>query len=77
MADVELLAPRTNVDALVARWNQLVQWHGDRRAVLGFADATVTELVRRYGAAARDVIERLAVTPGQREALKESHGVAG
>jgi len=38
--DLDLLAPRTTADALVARWNQLIKWHGERHAILGFAGRT-------------------------------------
>ena len=39
LPDLDLLAPRTTANALVDRWNQLIKWHGDRHAILGFADA--------------------------------------
>lgn len=73
LADLDLLAPRTTADALVQRWNELVRWHGDRRAILGFADATVAQLARRFGCEAREVIERLEVTADQRQVLREAH----
>jgi predicted nucleotidyltransferase len=73
LEDLELLAPRTTADALVGRWNQLVKWHGDRHAILGFADALVAQLQQRYGCEPAAVIGRLDVTVGQRELLLDSH----
>jgi hypothetical protein len=65
--DLDLLAACTSADALVSRWNELVKWHGDRHAILGFADALVMHLVRLYRCDAAEIIGRLAVTSGQRE----------
>jgi hypothetical protein len=73
LEDLELLAPRTTADALVDRWNQLVKWHGDRHAILGFADALVVQLQQWYGCEPGAIVVRLDVTPGQRELLLESH----
>jgi hypothetical protein len=71
--DLDLLAPRTTADALVARWNQLIKWHGDRHAILGFADALVVQLQRLFGCDPMATIARLEVTTGQRELLLDSH----
>jgi hypothetical protein len=71
--DLELLAPHTTADAVIARWNELVVWHGDRRSILGFADAFVREVVRLFGGTSRGVIDRLNVTEEQRESLREAH----
>lgn len=73
LADLELLAPRTTADALVDRWNQLIKWHGDRHAVLGFADALVVQLQQRYGIDPIAIIGRLDVTAGQRELLLDTY----
>ena len=75
-SDLVLLAPKTTVDDLVARWNQLVKWHGDRAAILGYADAFLAELVRLYSVRPLEVIERLALTTGQRDELRAAHGGA-
>ena len=69
MTDLDLLAPRTTVDALVDRWNQLVKWHGDRHAILGFADSLVIQIQRLFGYQPRALIARLDITAGQRELL--------
>jgi hypothetical protein len=71
--DLDLLAPRTTADALVTRWNQLIKWHGDRHAILGFADALVVQLRRLFGCDPAATIARLEVTAGQRELLLDSY----
>jgi hypothetical protein len=71
--DLELIAPRTTVDALVDRWNQLVRWHGDRHAILGFADALVDQLRQRFGSDPVAVIARLEVTAGHRALLLDAY----
>jgi hypothetical protein len=73
LEDLELLAPKTTAEALVDRWNQLVKWHGDRHAILGFADALVAQLQQRYSCDPVSVIGQLDVTAGQRELLLDSH----
>jgi hypothetical protein len=73
IADLDLLAARTTVDALIGRWNQLIKWHGDRHAVLGFADALVVQVGRLFGGDPVTTIERLDVTASQRELLLDSH----
>jgi hypothetical protein len=71
--DLDLIAPRTTADALVARWNQLIKWHGDRHAILGFADALVEQLRRQFGCDPVAIIARLEVTPGQRALLLDAY----
>ena len=73
LLDLELLAPRTTMDALVVRWNQLIKWHGERHAILGFADALVVQLQRLFGCNPEASIARLAITAGQRELLLETY----
>jgi predicted nucleotidyltransferase len=73
VSDLDLLAPRTSADALVDRWNQLVKWHGDRHAILGFADALVVHLQRLFGCGPTAIIDRLDVTTGQRELLLDTY----
>jgi hypothetical protein len=73
LADLDLIASRTDADALVDRWNQLVHWHGDRHAILGFADALLVHLKRLFGSEPRDIIHRLAATDSQKQLLHESH----
>lgn len=73
LEDLELLALKTTAEALVDRWNQLIKWHGDRHAILGFADALVAQLQQRYGCEPVAIVGRLDVTVGQRELLLESY----
>jgi hypothetical protein len=71
--DLALIAPRTTIDALVDRWNQLVKWHGDRHAILGFADALIVQLQQLLAADPVAIIARLDVTAGQREVLLDTY----
>jgi hypothetical protein len=73
LPDLDLLAPRTTADALVDRWNQLIKWHGDRHAILGFADALVVQLRRLFGCDPVAIIARLEVTAAQRELLLDTY----
>lgn len=73
LADLELIAPRTTPDALVDRWNQLIKWHGDRHAILGFADALVDQLRQRFGCDPVAIIARLELTAGHRALLLETY----
>lgn len=73
LPDLDLLAPRTTADALVDRWNQLIKWHGDRHAILGFADALVIQLGRLFGCDPVAIIPWLEVTAGQRELLVDTY----
>jgi hypothetical protein len=68
-----LLAPRTIANALVDRWNQLIKWHGDRHAILGFADALVVQLRRLFGCDPVAIIARLEITAGQRDLLLDTY----
>ena len=73
LEDLALIAPRTTAEALVDRWNHIIKWHGDRQAILGFADALVLQLQQRYGRDPVATIGRLDVTAGQRELLLDSY----
>jgi hypothetical protein len=73
LEDLELIAPRTTADALVDRWNQLIKWHGDRHAILGFADALVDQLRRLFGSDPVAIIDRLQVTAGHRALLLDEY----
>jgi len=50
LQDLSLLLAFTNAQQLIARFRTLSAWHGDRHALLGYADALVTWLVRDLGA---------------------------
>ena len=57
--DLPLLAMRTTADALIARFNVVIPWHGQRPAVPHFADAFVRKLEQYYNLAPQDVISQL------------------
>jgi len=69
--DLPLLAARTTADAVVARFNTLVRWHGDRQALPGFADAVVASLVELLGAGP-EVVDRLEIPDYVRRMLWEA-----
>ncbi|HEX4417062.1 MAG TPA: hypothetical protein VH165_04140 [Kofleriaceae bacterium] len=50
-----------------------IKWHGDRHAILGFADALVVHLQRLFGCDPATIIARLEVTTGQRELLLDTY----
>lgn len=76
-ADLPALAAVTDTGSLIRRFNQLQAWHGDRSAVMGFADALVAALVRLHGADPATIIDQLAVTPTTREALRDAWDIEG
>ena len=55
------------------RWNQLIKWHGDRHAILGFADALVVQLRQLFGCDPVAIIARLEITAGQRALLLDTY----
>jgi len=57
--DLPLLAARTTAEALIARFNVVVQWHGQRPAVPRFADELVRQLEQHYALMPRQTIARL------------------
>jgi hypothetical protein len=63
---------RTTAHELVERWNQLIKWHGDRHAILGFADAFVAQLQRLFNCEPTAIIGRLDVTAAQRGLLLDA-----
>jgi predicted nucleotidyltransferase len=71
--DLDLIAPRTTPGALLDRWNQLIKWHGDRHAILGFADALVLQLQKQFDCEPLAMIARLEITAGQRALLLDTY----
>lgn len=71
--DLPLLAARTTPGALIERFNTLARWHGNRGAVLGYADEFVRRLETLYGLPPPEVIPRLQLPHHMQELLWESH----
>jgi hypothetical protein len=74
--DLPLLAPRTNADAIIARFNMLLAGIGDRAAIPGIADALVGSLVAQFHVPPVGIIGGLAVSGELKEDLREAHDVA-
>ena len=71
--DLPLLAARTTPGALIERFNTLARWHGNRGAVLGYADEFVRRLETLYGLPPPEVIPQLHLPHHMQELLWESH----
>jgi len=59
--DLFALYERTDVDALIDRFNVIWKWHGNRDAVLGYADRFVAALCQFADVPPLDVIARLTL----------------
>jgi predicted nucleotidyltransferase len=70
--DLPLLAQRTSADGVIARFNTLVRWHGDLKALAAFADGVVTRLRSLFGCGP-EVIDRLEVPDFLRRMLWEAN----
>lgn len=57
--DLPLIAAKTTPEALIERFNVVVQWHGNKPAVPGYADEFVRQLAACYALAPVQVIPRL------------------
>jgi hypothetical protein len=72
--DLPVLYERTSLDRLIDRFNIIWKWHGDRNAVLGYADRFVS-IIRELGnPEPLDVIDRLKLPGFMAEMLRETHG---
>jgi hypothetical protein len=71
--DLPLLAARTTADALIARFNIVIQWHGQRPAVPRFADEFVRQLETRYGLDPAKSIPQLDLSPFIKELLWQAY----
>jgi predicted nucleotidyltransferase len=74
--DLLLLADRTEPDALVARFNQVIGWYGDRASVIEFSDRFVDYLESGHGTNPHEVIDNLSIPSHVKEMLKDSREVA-
>lgn len=77
LEDLPLLAARTTPAALLARFHVLAAWHGDRRALMGYADAFVAELARLYGMDPLPLIEQMTIPEYVKAALREAYCTEG
>lgn len=57
--DLPLIAAKTTPEALIERFNVVVQWHGNKPAVPGYADEFVRQLEACYALAPVQVISKL------------------
>jgi hypothetical protein len=70
--DLPLLAPAVEVDALVERFNKVIGWHGDRSAVMAYADRFLEFLSRHKNAPSGPIIVRMAIPDYVKEMLIEA-----
>lgn len=57
--DLPLIAARTTPEALIHRFNTIIQWHGNRPALPGYADELVRRMEICYGLEPKQVICQL------------------
>lgn len=57
--DLPLIAARTTPEALIQRFNVIVQWHGNKPALPGYADELVRQLEICYALEPKQVISEL------------------
>lgn len=70
--DLPLLAAKTSAQAVIARFNTLVQWHGDFHALAAFADGVVANLRSLFGCGL-EVIDQLQLPDYIRRMLWEAY----
>jgi hypothetical protein len=71
--DLPLLAARTTAEALIARFNIVIQWHGQRPAVPRFADEFVRQLDIQYGFGPAQSIPQLNLSPFIKDLLWQAY----
>jgi hypothetical protein len=67
--DIPLIAKVLSVEAVTARFAEVLPWLGNRSAVLGFADAVIRSLVEHLGADGRQLARTLRVSEHVRAEL--------
>jgi len=77
LSDLPLIAPRVSADEVLARFNQLIKWHGNSNAKLGFANSFVIMMKDLYDMPEQDVIEKMDVPDYIKVILKESYCECG
>lgn len=70
--DLPALAARSSAGALIARFNQLARWHGDRAALPGLADAFVGALGEAFGVPSEESLGQLELEPWILDLVRES-----
>ncbi|NTF16968.1 hypothetical protein G6L37_00815 [Agrobacterium rubi] len=73
--DLPLIARRTTAEALTDRFNKVVKWHGDRNAVIAFADSFVDFVSEKFDKDAATVIETLSVPEYVKKMLRETRDI--
>ncbi|MEE4376969.1 MAG: DUF6036 family nucleotidyltransferase [Candidatus Competibacteraceae bacterium] len=71
--DLPLIAPRTNGNELIARFNTITQWHGNRQALLRYADEFIGQLDKQYGMTPQQSVPQLRLPPYVVELLWQSY----
>ncbi len=70
--DLAVIYEKTDADRLIARFNAIWKWHGNRDAVPGYADNFVSVLQRLGGHIPADVLPRLELPEHMRMSLYEA-----
>ncbi len=73
--DLPLIARRTDAESLLDRFNTVVGWHGDRNAVISFADGFVDFVADNFKRDPAEIIERLKVPDFVKEMLREARNI--
>jgi hypothetical protein len=72
--DLFVLYEQTTADRLIERFNVIWKWHGNRDAVLGYADSFINVLYQFGALHPLDVIARLQLPQYMRQLLCETWG---
>lgn len=74
MEDLIVIAPKTDVERLTARFNEMVKWHGLPDAVIGYADRFIEKMQQLYAEEPLHLIEQIESSLSKRVTgmLKES-----
>lgn len=66
------LAGHTTADALIARFNKLVLWYGNRDGVPAYTERFVELLANQYGRPPAEIIPQLNITSGVKQMLSDA-----
>lgn len=70
--DLAGLARHTTADALIARFNKLVLWYGNRDGVPAYTERFVELLANQYGRPPAEIIPQLNITSGVKQMLSDA-----